>query len=66
MTMKCFYDSLLVSILQGWALNKPCIIVNEKMSCGQWQEMRKEVKEWIEFYHTVTVIIWNYQKCIVF
>jgi hypothetical protein len=57
MASKCFYDSLLVSILQGWALNKPHVIVNESMSNDQWKEMRKEVKEWIEFYHTISVSI---------
>jgi hypothetical protein len=57
MIWKCLYDSLLVSILEGWALNKPQIIVEENTSHIQWKKMKKEVKEWIEFYHTVTVKI---------
>jgi hypothetical protein len=55
MSLKCFYDSLLVSILKGWALNKPQVTVNEYLSHGMWKKMRKEVKEWTEFYNTVRV-----------
>ncbi len=53
--MRCLYDSLLVSILKGWALNRPNIFIDEKTTHFQWAEMRKQVNEWIEFYYVVTV-----------
>jgi hypothetical protein len=55
MIFKCFYDSLLLSILKGWALNRPHVFVDEKTTFFQWKEMRKQNEEWIEFYHVVMV-----------
>jgi hypothetical protein len=55
--LRCFYDTMLVSILTGWAMNKPQVLLNEKTNNYQWKETEKQVKEWIEFYHVVVVRI---------
>jgi len=48
---------MLVSILTGWAANKPQVLINETTNNYQWKVIEEEVKEWIEFYHVVVVRI---------
>jgi hypothetical protein len=48
---------MLVSILKGWARNKPQVLINEKTNNYQWKVIEEQVKEWIEFYHVVVVRI---------
>ena len=46
---------MLLSILEGWSMKRPIINLDETTSIQDWKVLKKEVKEWINYYQNITV-----------
>jgi len=55
MFFKCFYETLLLSLIKGWQLKKPTIVLDEVTSDEDWKTMKTELKEWIIYYRKIVV-----------
>ena len=55
MFFKFFYESMLLSILEGWSMKRPIINLDETTSIQDWKVLKKEIKEWINYYQNISV-----------
>jgi hypothetical protein len=55
MFFKYFYETLLLSLIRGWQLKKPMIMLDEATSDEDWKTMKTELKEWIIYYRKIVV-----------
>ena len=51
------FETLIKSLLCGWAIAKPQIRLDSKLDVQEWETMKTKIIAWIHFYNVIEVFI---------